>query len=278
MPDPKQLPYLLRLLDDESPTVRNTILEELAAYGATLGEELADLGLTLSSEEANLLQAFRDERNQKWLKEIWPVWFRLGDEKEKLETALSMLSDYLGNRLRQGRLTLLLDELAAEYRAEHRSCDVRDLSRFLFSSRKLEGAREDYYNPRNSNLVYVIEHGKGIPISLVSIFILVGHRLGLAIEGCNFPGHFLALTFEQEKPLVIDCFNAGILVDDLLLARYLDPVSVTVHDLTHLECDTLTLVGRVLRNLMNAYRSQGKPEGERLMKELLDMSSGESLN
>jgi regulator of sirC expression with transglutaminase-like and TPR domain len=278
MPDPKQLPYLLRLLDDESPTVRNTVLEELAAYGPTLSEDLADLGLKMSLAEASLLQAFRDERNQKWIREVWPEWFRLGDEKEKLVTALSMLSEYLGNRLRPGKLTLLLDRLAAEFRAQHRSSDVRNLSRFLFSSRRLEGAREDYYNPQNSNLVHVIEHGKGIPISLVSIFILVGHRLGLAIEGCNFPGHFLALTFEQEEPLVIDCFNAGILVDDVLLARYLDPVSVTVHDLTHLECDTITLVGRVLRNLMIAYRSQGNPEEERLMKELLDMSSGESQN
>ncbi|MGB6647083.1 MAG: hypothetical protein WBG01_00950, partial [Bacteroidota bacterium] len=61
-------------------------------------------------------------------------------------------------------------------------------------------------------------------------------------------------------------------------ARYLDPVSVTVQDLTLLQCDTLTLVSRVLRNLVNAYRSSKQPGEERLMRELLDSMSGESQN
>jgi len=278
MPDPKQLPYLLRLLEDETPAIRETVLEELAAFGSSLEDELAGMGLTLSLEGAGLLHSYASERNQRWLKEVWPAWLRLGHEKEKLEAALGTIAEYLEYRLRPGKLTVLLDDLATEYRSHHGAGTARDLSRFLFSTRKLTGDRQDYYNPQNSNLLYVIEQGKGIPISLVSIFILVGRRLGIPIEGCNFPGHFLALTFEEDHPLVIDCFNGGIIVDDLLLSRYLDPVSVTVQDLTRLQCDTLTLVSRVLRNLVNAFRSSGQPGEERLMRELLASMAGESRN
>ncbi len=278
MPDPKQLPYLIRLLEDDTPAIRKTVLQELSAFGSSLEDELAGMGLMLSPEAADLLKVFATEKNQMWLKEVWPDWFSLGDEKEKLEAALGTIAEYLENRLRPGKLRVLLDDLATEYRKRHRTSDVRDLSRFLFSTKSLLGDRHDYYNPQNSNLLYVIEQGKGIPISLVSIFILVGRRLGIPIEGCNFPGHFLALTFEGDEPLVIDCFNGGIIVDDLLLARYLDPVSVTVQDITLLQCDTLTLVSRVLRNLVNAYRSCKQPREEALMRELLESMSGESQN
>jgi hypothetical protein len=276
MPDPRQLPYLIRLLEDDTPAIRETVLKELSAFGASLEDELAGMGLTLSTEGADLLKAFASEKNHRWLKDVWPDWLRLEDEKEKMEAALGTLAEYLENRLRPGKLGILLDGLADEFRSRHKGGDVRDLAIFLFSSKNLMGDRQDYYNPQNSNLVYVIEQGKGIPISLVSIFILVGRRLGIAIEGCNFPGHFLAIAFERGQPLVIDCFNGGIIVDDVLLARYLDPVSVTVQDLTHLQCDTITLVSRVLRNLVNAYRSRSQPGEERLMGELLDSISGES--
>ncbi len=45
----------------------------------------------------------------------------------------------------------------------------------------------DYGDPQNSNLVHVITRRAGLPISLACVYILVGQRMGLAIEGCNFP-------------------------------------------------------------------------------------------
>jgi regulator of sirC expression with transglutaminase-like and TPR domain len=100
---------------------------------------------------------------------------------------------------------------------------------------------------------------------------LVGHRLGMAIDGCNFPGHFLALTFERGDPLIIDCYHGGLLINDSLLARYLDPVTVTVRDLVNLRSDVRSIVGRVLRNLINAYRAAGDQDDLELMMELLSM-------
>ncbi len=43
MPDPKQLPHLLILLDDESETVQEAVSEALAAFGPSLEAELARL-------------------------------------------------------------------------------------------------------------------------------------------------------------------------------------------------------------------------------------------
>jgi hypothetical protein len=41
MPDPGQLPYLLRLLDDDSPDVRGAVLDQFAAFVG----ELATAGI-----------------------------------------------------------------------------------------------------------------------------------------------------------------------------------------------------------------------------------------
>jgi regulator of sirC expression with transglutaminase-like and TPR domain len=173
---------------------------------------------------------------------------------------------------------VLLDEFAREYQSGHRSGDVRDLTRFLFEEKGFSGAKKDYYSPRNSNLVYVLEHRRGIPISLVGVLMLVGKRVGVEVEGCNFPGHFLALAHEGDRPVIIDCYNSGLLVDDRLLARYLDPVSVTVEELTRLRCDATTIIARMLRNLINAYRASGESLDMKLMQELLSHQSGKSEN
>ncbi|HLE33186.1 MAG TPA: hypothetical protein VJB38_11320, partial [Bacteroidota bacterium] len=53
-PDPKQLPHLLRLLDDDSPVVQETIVKELLAFGPSLQRELERLKITLSKDQQQL--------------------------------------------------------------------------------------------------------------------------------------------------------------------------------------------------------------------------------
>jgi hypothetical protein len=97
-----------------------------------------------------------------------------------------------GNEYSMG-LSELLDDLADEYLRCDWPIEPETLSQWLFTDlgKNFHGASpEGLYNPRYSNLLEVIENGRGIPISLSSVFILVGHRLNLDVSGCNFPGHF----------------------------------------------------------------------------------------
>ncbi|MBI3252702.1 MAG: hypothetical protein HYZ52_05265 [Candidatus Omnitrophica bacterium] len=45
MPDATKLPYLIKLLDDESAVVQKAVLGELAAFGHSLDGELAKLDI-----------------------------------------------------------------------------------------------------------------------------------------------------------------------------------------------------------------------------------------
>jgi regulator of sirC expression with transglutaminase-like and TPR domain len=273
-----QLPYLMKLLEDESPTVHEAVIAELAGFGPDLETELVHQGIILTEHDSKVLHEAIRERERNWLRSAWPSWYGVEGEKERLEAALVLIADFMEHRSRPGRMAWLLDELADEYRSERRPATVWDLSQFLFAEKRFRGAKEDYYNPSNSNLVYVLERRRGIPISLVILLMLVGKRVGVDVEGCNFPGHFLALAHDEGGPSIIDCYNGGLLVDDRLLARYLDPVSVTVQELTRLQCDTATIIGRVLRNLINAFRAAGQAADVQLMQELLSHQVGKAEN
>ncbi len=273
MPDPQQLPYLLKLLEDESETVRETVLKELSSFGPYLEQELAHQNITIDEYQLKLMRSLLDESNRRWLQEAWSSWFELEDDKAKLELAQSLLAEFQNGRYYPVKLKSLLDQLAKEYRSRNHYTDALELSNFLFKVKKIAGVEEsDYYNPLNSNLVHVIEKKRGIPISLASIYILVGHRLGLDIEGINFPGHFLTRAISKGRVFIIDCFNGG---NVMSLSKKKPTVqsgdATGIQDIRELECDAEMIIARVLRNLMKAYQQEGNLENVALMGELLEM-------
>ena len=69
------------------------------------------------------------------------------------------------------------------------------------------GNQVHYDDPRNSWLNEVLARRTGIPITLAIVHAEVGARIGLALQGVSFPGHFLLRT-PEEPPLVVDAFHA----------------------------------------------------------------------
>ncbi len=275
MPDPKQLPYLIRLLDDDSPIVRDAVLKELASFGPSLEPELAHLQITPNQDQMLVIEDLLATHSRQWLQEAWPTWFGLKDDKDMLERALSLLAEFQNGRSYPVKLTMLLDRLAQDYRLMHQQGDSKTLAHLLFRERRLKGAsHQDYYDPQNSNLVYVIEKHRGIPISLVCIYILVGHRLGLEIEGCNLPGHFLAIASMKKQRYIVDCFNGARFIKEQDLTDI--DATISLEDIIRLECQAPTIIARVLRNLTTAYQHVNSAPNMQLMVELTEMIERES--
>lgn len=83
------------------------------------------------------------------------------------------------------------------------------LNQFLFDDLGYTGNADDFYDPRNSYLNDVIDRRTGIPITLAVIYIELGRRIGLPLEGVSFPGHFLVRLRVRGGVLVLDPFAAG---------------------------------------------------------------------
>lgn len=277
MPIPSNLPHLLRLLDDETPSVREAVARELESFGDSLERELARLDPPLTGHQLGALRSTLGLRRRERLCAQWPSWLSAESDSARLEAGLNALSVYLDERIgRAGELPAKLDELAAEYSRMKDKADPMSLARFLFVTKGISGADDtDYYKPSNSDLLYVIEKKRGLPISLTALYMLVGRRLGLDIAGCNLPGHFMARLLRDGEAVLVDCFDGGRVISSSELRRMADGGSWEyLEGLIAAGADAVTIIARFLNNLTNAYTRRSDADGCALMRELLASLSG----
>jgi regulator of sirC expression with transglutaminase-like and TPR domain len=96
---------------------------------------------------------------------------------------------------------------------------IATLNAYLYEELGFSGNREHYDDPRNSFLNEVFDRRIGIPISLAVVYLEIGRRAGLPLEGVNFPGHFLVRAPAQpagaDEDLIIDPFHSGALLSEV---------------------------------------------------------------
>ena len=84
------------------------------------------------------------------------------------------------------------------------------LNKYLFMERGFHGSRGDYYDRANSHLSEVLDDREGLPITLSVLYIELGRRLGLKIEGVGMPGHFVVRHVPAKgDPVLIDVYEGG---------------------------------------------------------------------
>ncbi len=270
IPDPKQLPYLLNLLDDESEEIRQEIIRHLASFGPQLKSELLKLPPALILPRENALEKILLTQERETLLQTWPDWQNAHTDLERLEEALSILARFqcgLKFHYQKQDLGLLLDELAAEYFAFAKTNDPLELAKFLFEVKGFTGSQNDFYNPQNSNLLYVIHEKKGLPISLSCVYMLVGARAGFVIDGYNFPGHFMGKVSFQGKNYLVDGFNGGKVLDEEAVVQLSDG-AVNLEEQGNTPARAVDIIRRVLNNLINAYQAGGESAHQQLMIDL----------
>lgn len=185
------------------------------------------------------------------------------DELNLAEAALLIAVDEYP-QLQIARYLLQLDQIAAAIQdrlpggASHLQV-TRVLNQYLFDEQGFAGNMENYSDPRNSYLNEVLDRRVGIPITLSVVYMEVGWRLGVPLEGVSFPGHFLVKFSHRDGEVVLDPFFKGISLSEKALEgrlRHLLGSDVPARDfLPHLLAGATkkeTLV-RMLRNLKAIY-------------------------
>jgi regulator of sirC expression with transglutaminase-like and TPR domain len=148
---------------------------------------------------------------------------------------------------------------------------VARLNEFLYAELGFRGNTDDYYDPRNSYLNEVMDRRIGIPITLAILYMVLGRRVGLPLEGVSFPGHFLVRLRLRAGVLVLDPFAAGAPQSEAdlreRLARVIPagvagdvPVSELPLDQFLEAASHHQILARVLRNLKAIYRDSDQPE------------------
>ena len=117
------------------------------------------------------------------------------------------------------------------------------------------GNAADYYQPDNSYLNIVLARRTGLPILLSLVCVALGRRLGLAIDGAGFPGHFMVRYRHGEESWLLDPFHGRVLqvdeVQDYLSGLFGQAVSISQQALTGVTA--AAFAQRILNNLRNVY-------------------------
>jgi len=85
---------------------------------------------------------------------------------------------------------------------------------FIHGELGFHGNPDAYYDPRNSYLSDVLSRRLGIPITLSAVYLALGRRLGLPLDGVGMPGHFLVRYSDPVQPLLVDPFADGAILTD----------------------------------------------------------------
>jgi regulator of sirC expression with transglutaminase-like and TPR domain len=111
---------------------------------------------------------------------------------------------------RQHLQTLAIDVAAAASREGlDLTARIHALNTVLFDDYRYAGDSKTYNDLRNADLMSVIDRRRGLPIALSILYIHAARAQGWAIEGVNFPGHFLLRMRAGGSAAIIDPFNGG---------------------------------------------------------------------
>lgn len=136
------------------------------------------------------------------------------------------------------------------------------LDEYLFEQQGFHGSRTDYYHRANSYLNRVIDDREGLPITLSVLYMELGRRLGLKIEGVPLPGHFIARAEPAEgERVLIDVFDRG---------KRLDRKAAVLKALAHagqppekedfVASPPRDIIRRMLANLLGIAQREGDKE------------------
>ncbi len=151
-------------------------------------------------------------------------------------------------------------ELGVQARArvgERLDAPVAAFNHFVFNELGFAGNQENYYDPHNSLLSYVLDARRGLPITLSVVYLELGRRAGLEVDGVGLPGHFIVRVRAPAAAsyVLVDPFNARV-VDEEDCQQQLDTLyggQLPLGDEHLRPARPREILTRILRNLKAIY-------------------------
>jgi regulator of sirC expression with transglutaminase-like and TPR domain len=199
---------ILHLLGDDDPATVRMVKEKLVEVKSL--EELRVLHTRARGKAAGHLEGLISEGAQQAADAAFTaVCQHLSDDADLEGATWLLATTFAPDQDYQAQRDLLAtwgEELARRLPEAHTPDERVDVAvDYLGRELRLRGNDANYYAIQNSLLPRVIESRRGIPISLSMLYMMVGRRAGLEIEGVGLPGHFLA----RHGEVFFDPFHGG---------------------------------------------------------------------
>jgi|SaaInlStandDraft_1057018.scaffolds.fasta_scaffold25230_3 regulator of sirC expression with transglutaminase-like and TPR domain len=260
---PEETKAMVSLLGDRSLRIRNRVSLQLEKRVDEIGDQLQSI-LELESDPL--------------IRERLTLLLSLGQSEDPAEH-WSILRENMSLNLRDGMVAIsmmdsensvnrieLLEQLQALSDEWIESLDgnlsssekVSSLMEFLFLSGRFAGNSEDYYSLDNCFIHRILETGKGLPVTLCLLAVVLAEEADLPLYGIGLPLHFIAGHFQGSKGIrFFDCFDGGREVTPEECVNYLHSRGIFFHPQLLSPCDTPSVLQRVLVNIKHISQRKG---------------------
>lgn len=275
-----QIRALIRLLADEDERIVRTISGKLIDIGASAVPLLQEAEIEqpeMADRIAGVLEEIRGGKLEEELQQLLAA----PDGHMDLEAGAFLLARYAYPSLEVAAYGRQLDEMAQEVRERIGSRvsgeeTVKTLNRYLFTEQGFKGNTKNYYEVENSYLNRVLDRRTGIPISLSTVYLLIGKRLGLPVHGIGMPGHFLVKYESDRYRIFVDCFNGGALLTEKNCARFLTEAGYGFDERYLQRSPARGILSRMVKNLLAIYSKLDDPIRKMRLTRFLEILGCES--
>jgi len=277
---------MIRLLDDDDPEVASAIAERLLVLGQTALPTMEQELRHASEVAAQRMRVILELAGLTGLAAEFRRWAGQRDDPEydsPLEEGALLVAATALNDLDRGSVKRRLAELAEMARGHMHPAmtpeeRVEALCHTLFVDNGLVGNREDYYAPENIYIDAVLKRKTGIPITLSTVAILVGNRLGLPIVGVGMRVHFLCAYRTQDVNILFDPYENGRIVTPADCQTMLDRMGLKLGAEDMVTVSATDMVARMLRNLVMIFQHQKRVDCAVPLARYLRIVSGVDLD
>lgn len=262
---------IVTLLEDPSEDVQHLMEEQLVKFSMPelreLREKICELNLEIAFHLDDLLQqkklvSFIDELGQIANSGVYD-----------LEVLVCFIARFIESDLTDEMIVHELDQLAAkckEYISTKRGIEPEQaLTEYLGQLCRFRGNDKNYYAVGNSSIHCLLKTKKGLPITLSILYVLIGKRVGIPVQGVALPGHFIAGIEKDGETIYLDPYNRGKAMSQedcvSLVRRSGYPFSDDMLD----TIDSRAIFFRILNNLKFVFQREGKDETEEAVNAMI---------
>ncbi|MDZ7743627.1 MAG: transglutaminase-like domain-containing protein [Bacteroidota bacterium] len=280
----KELNALIRLLDDPDERIYGQIREKIYTYGP---EAIPSLEHAWENSLDNLIQG----RIVNLIREIQfeGILEQMSEWKENnsrdLLTGFLLLTQCQYPDIDKDKLSRevaqVIQDVWLELNNELTALEkIKVINHIIFDIHKFSGNKSNFYAPDNFYLKNLLESKKGNPISLGVLYIIVAQSLKIPIYGVDLPKHFIlaysdeitegTVTVSSEEVLFyINPFNYGAVFTRNEIDLYVKQLGIKKKEKYYKPCDNISILRRMLTELIFAYQKSGNTDKMDELKKLL---------
>lgn len=284
----KELDALISLIDEPNEEMYLAIRNKISDYGIEAIPVLEEAWISSKDDgNAHRLEDLIDEIRFNELYHELKSWAEF--QSNDLIKAFMLISKFRYPDLDEDKYYAELDKLKQDVWLEINDNltaleKVKVINHVLFDIHHYRGQPPSQKSALNNCFINeLIDTRTGNAITLGIIFIAIAQHLGIPVFGVDLPRHFI-LTYmddmipikevedyrESEVLFYLNAMNRGAVFTQNEIELFLKQMKIDIKEGYFLPCTNKTIIKRLIKEMINAYIQEKKPEKAEILEQLLN--------